>query len=59
MLTHLAEVYVATTGDIKRTVLRILEPPIRQIGMEFPELLALVENCPKGTIYIAYQNLHC
>merc|ERR1719402_1338284 len=58
LLTHLAEVYVATTGDIKRTVLRILEPPFRQIGMESPELLALVENCPKGSETLVTRIIH-
>ena len=45
---------------MKRTILRILEAPIKevcappspnlpQVGMESPELLSLVENCPKGS----------
>merc|ERR1719315_416128 len=34
LLTHLAEVYTATTGDIKRTILRILEPPIGDFGYQ-------------------------
>merc|ERR1712142_1439216 len=36
LLNNLAEVYVGTSGDIKRTILRILELPIREIGMESP-----------------------
>ena len=55
------QVYVQTGGDVKRTILRILEAPIKevcaptpsptlpQVGMESPELLSLVENCPKGS----------
>ena len=26
----------------------LVQAPIREIGMESPELLSLVENCPKG-----------
>jgi len=58
LLSHLAEVYTATTGDIKRTILRILEPPIREIGMESPELLSLVENCPKGSETLVTRIIH-
>ena len=49
LLSHLAEVYIEASGDIKRTILRTLETPIREIGMDSPELLSLVENCPKGS----------
>jgi len=58
LLSHLAEVYTATTGDIKRIILRILEPPIREIGMESPELLSLVENCPKGSETLVTRIIH-
>merc|ERR1719474_1615127 len=58
LLSHLADVYTATTGDIKRTILRILEPPIREIGMESPELLSLVENCPKGSETLVTRIIH-
>ena len=58
LLSHLAEVYTDTTGDIKRTILRILEPPIREIGMESPELLNLVENCPKGSETLVTRIIH-
>ena len=49
LLSHLAEVYIEASGDIKRTILRTLDTPIRDIGMDSPELLSLVENCPKGS----------
>ena len=58
LLTHLAEVYVGTSGDIKRTILRIIDGPIREIGMESPELLALVENCPKGSETLITRIIH-
>ena len=58
LLTNLAEVYVNTSGDIKRTILRIIDAPIREIGMESPELLALVENCPKGSETLITRIIH-
>jgi hypothetical protein len=32
LLSHLAEVYVATSGDVKRTILRIIEVGQAQIA---------------------------
>ena len=36
------QVYVVSNGDVKRTVLWIIERPIREIGIESSELLNLV-----------------
>lgn len=44
----LAQVYVKTVNEAKRSILRLLEGPIRHMGMESPQLLKLVETCPKG-----------
>ena len=57
-MTHLADVYVQTGGDVKRTILRILEAPIKEIGMESQELLSLVENCPKGSETLVTRIIH-
>lgn len=46
--TSLAQVYVKTVNEAKRSILRLLEGPIRHMGMESPQLLKLVETCPKG-----------
>ncbi|XP_077868134.1 symplekin-like [Saccoglossus kowalevskii] len=54
----LATVYVATSALIKRTVLRVLENPVRGMGMGSPELLLLVENCPKGAETLITRMLH-
>lgn len=35
-------------SDVKRIVLRLVEGPVRSLGMNSPQLLTLVENCPKG-----------
>ena len=58
LLAHLADVYVQTGGDVKRTILRILEAPIKEIGMESEELLSLVENCPKGSETLVTRIIH-
>ena len=43
---------------MKRTILRILEAPIKEIGMESEELLSLVENCPKGSETLVTRIIH-
>uniref|UniRef100_A0A8D3BJF4 Symplekin n=1 Tax=Scophthalmus maximus TaxID=52904 RepID=A0A8D3BJF4_SCOMX len=48
LVHELASVYTEAIADIKRSVLRAIEQPIRGMGMNSPELLLLVENCPKG-----------
>jgi len=58
LLSYLAEVYTDTSGDIKRTILRTLETPIRAIGMESPELLRLVENCTKESDILVTRIIH-
>ena len=55
---RLAHVYVQTTADVKRTILRVLEAPIRGMGMESPELLTLVETCPKGAETLITRVIH-
>jgi symplekin len=46
---HLTEVYKTAGGDIKRTILRVLDFPVRNIDMNSSELLDMIENCPKGS----------
>ncbi|XP_075464882.1 symplekin isoform X2 [Ascaphus truei] len=58
LIHELAAVYTEATADIKRTVLRVIETPIRGMGMNSPELLLLVENCPKGAETLVTRCLH-
>lgn len=58
LIHELATVYTATSADIKRTILRVLEGPVRGMGMESPELLLLVENCPKGAETLVTRVIH-
>ena len=58
MWFRLAEIYVDTSADIKRIVLRALEVPVHGMGMESSELLHLVETCPKGAETLVTRMLH-
>lgn len=58
LIHELANVYTATSGDIKRTILRVLETPVKGMGMESPELLLLVENCPRGAETLVTRVIH-
>lgn len=48
LVQNLAEIYVATAPDMKRTILRTLEQPIAQMGAGSDDLLQLIAECPKG-----------
>lgn len=58
LIHELAKVYTQTSPDIKRTILRLLEQPVRGMGMDSPELLALVEKCPKGSETLVTRIIH-
>lgn len=58
LMFRLARVYVATAPDVKRTILRLLEQPVRGMGMNSPELLSLVEQCPKGAETLVTRVIH-
>ncbi|XP_069117050.1 symplekin-like [Argopecten irradians] len=58
LIHELAVVYTSATADIKRTILRVLENPVKGMGMQSPELLLLVENCPKGAETLVTRVIH-
>ncbi|XP_051538353.1 symplekin-like isoform X2 [Myxocyprinus asiaticus] len=58
LVHELAAVYTEAIADIKRSVLRVIEHPIRGMGMNSPDLLLLVENCPKGAETLVTRCLH-
>ncbi|GFS11752.1 symplekin [Elysia marginata] len=58
LIHELANVYTATNADIKRAILRVLESPVKGMGMDSPELLTLVENCPKGSETLVMRVIH-
>lgn len=58
-LVHgLATVYVSTEPDVKRVILRSLESSVEGMGMDSPELLSLVETCPKGAETLVTRIIH-
>ncbi|XP_030199121.1 symplekin [Gadus morhua] len=58
LVHELASVYTEAIADIKRSVLRVIEQPIRGMGMNSPDLLLLVETCPKGAETLVTRCLH-
>nr|CAB3266754.1 symplekin [Phallusia mammillata] len=58
LIHKLADVYVEANADIKRVVLRALEAPVHGMGMASPELLRMVEGCPKGAETLVTRMLH-
>uniref|UniRef100_T1JDS4 F-box domain-containing protein n=1 Tax=Strigamia maritima TaxID=126957 RepID=T1JDS4_STRMM len=58
LIHDLAQVYVGTNANIKRIILRVLEAPVKGMGMGSPELLTLVENCPKGAETLVTRIIH-
>ena len=55
---RLTRVYTSMTPDVKRVVLRLVETPVRKLGMACPELLSLVESCPKGAETLVTRIIH-
>ncbi|XP_065355238.1 symplekin [Calliphora vicina] len=47
-LEKLTQIYSNTSADLKRTILRSIDPAIKQLGAENPLLLKLIEDSPKG-----------
>lgn len=63
LISHLCQVFVATPQDNKRIVLRVMEGPLKELGIKNRELLKVVETCEKGAetlitkiIYILLEN---
>ena len=58
LIHDLAVVYVSTNPDIKRVMLRVLDAPVKGMGMNSSELLLLVETCPKGAETLVTRIIH-
>ncbi|KAI5704454.1 hypothetical protein M8J75_005471 [Diaphorina citri] len=58
LIHELANVYVSTVQDVKRVILRLLEVPVRGMGMTSPELLKLIETCPTGAETLITRVVH-
>ncbi|KAK0411598.1 hypothetical protein QR680_005736 [Steinernema hermaphroditum] len=49
LIKTLADVYSKANNDVKRVVLKSVEPAAKSIGMGSPDLLDMIEHCPEGT----------
>ncbi|XP_018561363.1 symplekin isoform X1 [Anoplophora glabripennis] len=58
LIHDLAKIYVQTSADIKRIILRLIENPVRIMGMDSPDLLKLVEESPKGSETLVTRVIH-
>lgn len=58
LIHDLGRVYIQTGPDVKRCILRLLEGPVRQLGMENTELMKLVEACAKGSETLVTRVIH-
>lgn len=58
LIHELAKVYSSMGADVKRIVLRLVEAPVRSLGMASPQLLKLVEMCPKGAETLVTRIIH-
>lgn len=58
LIHELSRVYIQTQADVKRTILRVVEYPVKAMGMDSPQLLKLVEDCPKGSETLVTRIIH-
>ncbi|GFT30810.1 symplekin [Nephila pilipes] len=58
LICDLGTVYVETSADVKRIILRALEIPVKKMSMTSPELLRFVENCPQGAETFVTRIIH-
>jgi len=49
---------VETPPDVKRAILRLVEQPVRQMGLDSPELMKLVDTFPKGSETLITRIIH-
>ncbi|CAD5113531.1 DgyrCDS2693 [Dimorphilus gyrociliatus] len=58
LIHEVENIYPKIPAEMKRTVLRSLEIPIRSMGMDSPYLLQFVEQCPQGTETLVTRVIH-
>ncbi|XP_014288732.1 symplekin isoform X2 [Halyomorpha halys] len=58
LIHELSRVYIQTQADVKRTILRVVEYSVKAMGMDSPQLLKLVEECPKGSETLVTRIIH-
>ncbi|XP_045470394.1 symplekin [Harmonia axyridis] len=58
LIHDLADIYVQTSADIKRIILRLLDTPIKEMGMHSPELFKVMKECSKGSETLVTRIIH-
>ena len=51
-------VYTGTTAAVKRILLKLIDASVRALGMDSPELLELVLECPHGSETLVIRTLY-
>ncbi|KAJ6633749.1 Symplekin [Pseudolycoriella hygida] len=49
LINNLCGIYVGTSAETKRTILKAIELPVKKMGSDSAEILKLIELCPKGS----------
>ena len=55
---RLAKIFANAVPDVKRTILKNLDVPLKNMDMESPQLFKLLEACPEGTETFITKVLH-
>lgn len=58
LIHELASVYIASVQNVKRVILRLIEIPVRSLGMQSPALLRLIQTCNTGAETLITRILH-
>ncbi len=54
----LTDVFINSISEVKRAILKMLEVPIKSIGMESEELLMLIKDLPLGAETLVLRIIH-
>jgi hypothetical protein len=55
---RLAKTFANAVPDVKRSILKNLDVPLKSLDMESPQLFKLLETCPDGTETFITKALH-
>ena len=58
LIHPLSQIYIGSISEVKRVILKMLEAPIKNMGMQSPELLKLVESFPRGSETFVLRIIH-
>jgi len=58
LIHPLSQIYIGSISEVKRVILKMLELPIKSMGMQSVELLKLVEEFPRGAETFVLRIIH-